>query len=152
MKKESIETYRKITKEAIKEIPEENINKIVSISKLKRENKMLIKIMTEKFIVDGKRYRGLVSWEGFFRIEELPQEYIDGMAAAFYSNPEFNFKSERTILIRCQNGEPLLELKEYPEREFQEILSYIRKAGENLRRINQKIKLEQWEGKEEFII
>ena len=145
MREESIKVYREIIKEATKDF-----------FKSKRRKGMPIKIMTEKLIVDGKRYRGLVSWEGFFRIGELPQEYMDSMGAAFYSNPRFdltsNDKSKRALLIRCRSETTLLEAKVYPEREFQEILSYIKKAGENLKRINQRLKLESWKGKEEFII
>lgn len=93
-------------------------------------------------------------------------EYIIGDLPAFYWNEAYKisknneirnvfllyYKNEIPLLGSSSLGSPLLEEKTYPEKEFQQILSYIRKAGENLQRINQKLKLEQWKGKEEFII
>ena len=158
MKEESIKCYREIIKEAIKEISKENIDKIVFVSRLKKENKMPIKIVTEKCIVDGKRCRGIVSCEGFLAKNKLPNEYLVSDLPAFYCNDCFgikqvtNEKFSNTFLLRCKDFSSLLEAKVYPENEFQQIISYIRKAGENLKRINQKLKLERWKGREEFII
>lgn len=128
------------------------------LTKLERKKKMPIKIFTEKCIIDGKRSRGIVSVEGVLSRSALPKEYLIGRLPAFYYNSVYGSgghtdnKIRRYILLKCEGGEPLLEAKAYPENEFQQILSYIRKAGENLQKINQKLKLEQWKGKEEFII
>ena len=119
---------------------------------------MAIKIFTEKCVIDGKRCREIVSCQGFLAKDKLPNEYLIGDLPAFYYNDCFgikgigNNKFSNTVLMRCKDFSSLLEVKVYPEHEFQQIISYIRKAGENLKRINQKIKLEIWKGKEEFTI
>ena len=83
-------------------------------------------------------------------LNELPQEYLNSNEAAFYCNDCYRIKNisndrlKKTILLRCKDFSPLLEEKRYPENEFQQIISYIRKAGDNLKKINQKLKLEQW--------
>lgn len=117
---------------------------------------MPIKIVTEKCVVDGKRYRGVVSLEGILTRNELPKEYLVSGFPAFFWNSAYGVHVDNRIrnsfLLKCKDDEPLLEAKVYPENEFQQIISYIRKAGENLKRINQKLKLESWKGKEEFVI
>ena len=117
---------------------------------------MPIKILTEKVIIDGKQYRSAVSMQGVLSKDELPQRYLDSDLPAFYFNTMFGRSLDSavrrdTFLFYC-NGIPLLRAKVYPENEFQQILSYIRKAGCNLRRIKQELKLQNWKGREEFVI
>ena len=129
-------------------------NKIV---KLERKKKMPIKIFTEKCIVNGKRYRKiLLPLCGVLEKAQLPNEYLNSLNPAFRWNDSFSIKinpeNEPILLLYCCNNTELLSLKIYPENEFQKIISYIRKAGENLKQINQKLKLERWKGVEEFVI
>lgn len=121
---------------------------------------MPIKIFTEKCVIDGKKYRKiLLPLSGVFNKATLPNEYLNSSNPAFRWNDSFVIKVDfkysflsPVLLLYCSNNAELLSLKVYPEDEFQLILSYIRKAGENLRRINQRLKLENWKGKEEFVV
>jgi hypothetical protein len=134
----------------------------VSISFLKRRNQMAIEIKTEKVWVNGEKHRRITGIKAL-SYEELPAEYfMDPVDCAcvmtkygfrvwrmprdngcrYSLDNDFRFKSNHGV---AYHGDTI------PEEEFQVFKSWVEKAGDNLMRVNKKLR-ESWSGKETFTI
>jgi hypothetical protein len=111
---------------------------------------MSVVIRAEKVVTgDNRRY---------FRINELKALKTNKLPKA-YINPEIEHmylsNHEKALYTSFNNmGYFLVEDSFYEKKDFYEKLAFIKKAGENLRRINKEIeeKRKNWQGEVEFII
>jgi hypothetical protein len=116
---------------------------------------MKIKIETEKTVVRGVPHRKIIKTEGVLKYDELPREYVEQGKLHCYGS-ELCFYPPGTIQIVMEdNNERYLKVSSIiDEKEFQEKLLLISKAGERLHEINKKVKIltEAWRGTETFVV
>ncbi len=127
-----------------------------AISKIKKETgnrksrggrRGAIRIVTEK-TVNGSGFRGrnILHVEAL-PIKVLPFKYLSGDHEMVW------FDGVQKALV-CNKGSDLIEGFFFTEEDFQERLSYVKKAGENLAKVNENLReeKERWKGNETFEI
>lgn len=101
---------------------------------------MTIKIITEKICL--RKAQRVIAITGILSRDQLPKKYLD---------EEYSVYGKiigKTFYLYKGQGELLLSSDMlYSEEDFQEILSFIRKAGDNLHRINKLVGKEIVNGK-----
>ncbi len=112
---------------------------------------MQLKIQTKKVVVDGKKFRKIISVQGL-DVCSLPTEYLKGYPNVVYVS-EGKFK---LLEVRIKEGESLdlMQGKTFPESYFQKVYGLIKQSGDRLHEINIKINelRKEWHGKEDFEI
>ncbi len=115
----------------------------------------MIKITTEKIVVEGEKRRRIIDIEGVMPLSELPDEYVNGVPRVIRQQKCGNHKD---ICVEKYDGFNIVESRllnvgqDYDEVEFQIILQIIYNAGERLHKIRQGEKelKKTWNGKEVF--
>ena len=106
-----------------------------------------MEILTQKIIFDMQA-RKILGVFGALTKEELPEEYLalKGENCAFYLNTLYlsreirlkeqkHYPDEGLFFLYRSDGTELLADRNYSEKNFQRALAYIKRAGNNLRRI-----------------
>ena len=107
----------------------------------------MLTIETERFVVRGKRKRRVVAISGLMEREVIPDGY-------FYTYP-YLAGSNNIAHLHTKGLSCVLESgKVFDEKEWQQIISAIREAGERLHQLRQEEKelREEWQGTETFVI
>lgn len=104
-----------------------------------------IEVKTEKVLFRGVQSRKILKVSAAM-FDELPKEYIELAPYAWY-RPVDNS-------IMMSTGNFIFEGQSLEEKEFREVLSFLKEAGNHLREVNMRLKKqnENWKGEETFII
>jgi hypothetical protein len=110
-----------------------------------------MRIITEKTLVCGKKYRRIIGFEGLLDHFQLPKEYGETyphICAVFPSSYDYT-PGALCVAYGVFDFKCLTRGNVYGEEFFQTQLKTIREAAKRLAKINKKLR---WEGREDFII
>lgn len=124
---------------------------------------MLAKIVSEKFVKEGKSMRRIVEFRDILKGDELPYKYTEGNISFSLSNDDQGQKhlilgSGHRVYPSKWAGQTvsgdrdvytIYEGDEMSEEQFQSLIAFMREAGERLTEINLR---NHWSGTEVFII
>lgn len=107
---------------------------------------MAIKIGTKKIIKDSTWFREIIKISGVAAQSQLPPEYLE-LNTYIFSIPS-------GILVRDDSNTSVLEIGDIiSEGEFLVLMDVIKRAGNNLYRLNKGLPInENWKGRETFTI
>lgn len=117
-------------------------------------NKKNIVIETVKVVTGNGIQERKITRLSAAKKEQCPKEYLNGKHCFFLGK---NAHNECAFVGKYYNDSLIRFLSEgdiIPEKNFQDVLSYVRECGNELTRINKEIRAlrKEWHGKETFTI
>ena len=119
-----------------------------------------MRIVTEKCLVEGREMRKILSINGVLERDKLPAEYLAREPHVYMLSPLSPFRANGRTLVVPFGGAAGIYISPFSychvgqtmhEDAFQDMLSYIREAGERLRQVRLEGR-KQWQGTETFEI